>query len=42
MSDEVKTMQERLYKECYMGHLPDWWWRKLAEFVVAEVKRCKS
>lgn len=31
--DEIKVLQERLYKECYTGHQTPEWWRALAEWV---------
>jgi hypothetical protein len=31
---EIDAMANRLYKECYIGHIPWSHWRKLAEFVL--------
>jgi hypothetical protein len=42
IENEVDVMQAKLYKNCYMGHLGDEWWQKLAEFVLAEVKAAYS
>lgn len=33
---EIKQMKAKLYQECYHGHLPDSFWRKLAIFVLEE------
>ena len=42
IQSDVEVMQERLYKNCYHGHLGDDWWKKLAEFVLSEVHAAYS
>lgn len=34
MKDAVELLAERMYKECYLGHIPWEQWRKLAEFAI--------
>lgn len=38
--DSLPWLQEKLYDEMYIGHLPDSWWKKLARWVQDYGHKC--
>ena len=35
---ERSALAYRIYQACYHGHLPEWFWLKLADFCIAYAK----